>query len=165
MSGDVRLRAVSEADLPIFFAQQLDPGANHMAAFTSRDPADRAAFMAHWERILSDASIVKRTILCDGQVAGNIGCYQDELDRPEVTYWLGRPYWGRGIATRALAAFMAHVPLRPLYARVAKDNLASRRVLETNGFTVCGEDKGYANARGEEVEEFVLRLDADRVAP
>ena len=160
MTGDVVLREVREADLPIFFAQQLDPAANFMAAFTARDPADQEAFLAHWGRVLGDVSNINRTILCDGQVAGNIACYQDELGRPEVAYWIGKEYWGQGIATRALAALLAQVRQRPLYARVAKDNLASRRVLEKCGFATCGEDKGYANARGEEVEEYLLRLDS-----
>jgi RimJ/RimL family protein N-acetyltransferase len=159
MTGDVLLREVTEADLPIFFAQQLDPAANFMAAFTARDPADQEAFLAHWGRILGDVSSINQTILFDGQVAGYIACYQDEVGRPEVAYWIGKPYWGQGIATRALAALLAQVPQRPLYARVVKDNLASLRVLEKCGFATCGEEKGYANARGEEVEEYVLRLD------
>ncbi|MGH2618421.1 MAG: GNAT family N-acetyltransferase, partial [Thermomicrobiales bacterium] len=46
MTSTVRLRDVTEDDLPIFFEQQLDPLASHMAAFAVRDPADRAAFMA-----------------------------------------------------------------------------------------------------------------------
>ena len=49
---------------------------------------------------------------------------------------------------------------RPMYARVVKDNIASLRVLEKCGFTICGEGKGFAYARGEEVEEFILRLKA-----
>lgn len=48
--------------------------------------------------------------------------------------------------------------VRPLYARVVKDNLASQRVLQKCGFTICGENKGFANARGKEVEEFIMRL-------
>jgi RimJ/RimL family protein N-acetyltransferase len=75
---------------------------------------------------------------------------------PEISYWLGKDYWGKGVATAALSAFLDHVEMRPLYARVAKDNLASQRVLEKCGFTVDGEDKGFSNARGVEVEEVIL---------
>ena len=50
----------------------------------------------------------------------------------------------------------SHVPLRS--ARVAKDNLGSRRVLEKRGFAIVGEARGFANARGEEIEELVLEL-------
>ena len=152
------LRDVVMSDLPIFFEQQLDPEANHMAAFTTKEPTDRDAFMAHWMRILRDETITTQTILFDGQVVGSISSYVDEDEQREVTYWLGKPYWGKGIATSALTAFLASLKERPLYARAAKDNLGSLRVLEKCGFTRIGEDKGFANARGKEVEEFILRL-------
>lgn len=158
-TGDLHLREVTDSDLPIFFEQQLDPDANHMAAFTSRDPADEEAFTAHWTRILADRTNTNRTILVSGQVAGNIACYEDEDGRPEVGYWIGKDYWGKGIATAALRAFLTVVTVRPIYARVAKDNLASLRVLQKCGFAIIGEDKGFANARGQEIEEYLLKLD------
>ncbi len=147
LTGDVRLRDVTADDIPIFFEHQLDPDATQMAAFPARD---RQAFTAHWSRILDDETLAKKTILVDGQVAGNIGSWEQDGER-YVGYWLGRSYWGKGVATRALAAFLDHVKVRPLYARVARHNLASRRVLEKCGFTISGE----------EVEELILKLDAD----
>jgi len=158
-TADMLLRDVMRSDLPIFFDQQLDPDANHMAAFTAKDPSDRDAFLAHWSRILGDGTITIQTILFDGQVAGSVLSYEDEDKGPEVSYWIGKPYWGKGVATRALSAFLKHIEVRPLYARAAKDNLASLRVLEKCGFARIGEDKGFANARSEEIEEFILRLD------
>ncbi|MBV9712121.1 MAG: hypothetical protein JO011_14535, partial [Ktedonobacteraceae bacterium] len=71
------LRDVVMSDLPIFFEQQLDPEANHMAAFTTKEPTDRDAFMAHWMRILRDETITTQTILFDGQVVGSISSYVD----------------------------------------------------------------------------------------
>ncbi|MBO0778695.1 MAG: GNAT family N-acetyltransferase [Ktedonobacteraceae bacterium] len=156
---NIVLRDVTMSDLPIFFDQQLDPEANRMAAFTTKDPADRDAFMARWTRILGDETTRNQTILFDGQVAGSVASYVDEDGRPEVTYWIGKSYWGRGIATGALLALLDQVEERPLYARAAKDNVGSLRVLEKCGFTRIGEDRGFSNARGEEVEEFILRLD------
>ena len=161
LTSEVRLRGVTDADLPIFFEQQLDPLANRMAAFTAQDPSDRDAFAAKWARILGDQGITKATILVGGQVAGNVSSFVAPWSgKPEVTYWLGREYWGKGVATEALSQFLRHVRARPLYARVAKDNVGSLRVLEKCGFSITGEDKGYAEARGEEVEEFVLELRA-----
>ncbi len=158
---DLFLRDVVEDDLPLFFDFQLDPDANHMAAFTARDPTDREAFTAHWHRILAEPTNIIRTIVCDGQVVGSVSSYV-ESGRPEVTYWIGRAHWGKGIATRALTAFLARAnATRPIYARVAKDNLGSRRVLEKCGFHVIGEMRGFANARGEEIEELLLELPAD----
>jgi len=155
---ELLLRDVVEDDLSWFFEFQLDPGANHMAAFTARDPTDREAFTAHWNKILAEPTNIIRTIVCDGQVVGSVSSYE-ESGKPEVTYWIGRAHWGKGIATRALAAFLSQAnTARPIYARVAKDNLGSRRVLEKCGFQVIGEMKGFANARGEEIEELHLEL-------
>lgn len=151
------LREVLESDLPILFEQQRDPDANYMAAFTVKDPDDREAYLARWRRILADASVIMQIILYDGQVAGSVLSYEDS-DRREVSYWLGKEFWGKGIATQALAAYLVLVKARPIYARAARDNIASLRVLEKCGFTICGEDRGFANARGVEVEEFVLVL-------
>lgn len=160
MAEDVSLRDVVDDDLPIFFEQQLDPEANYMAAFTSRDPTDRNAFMAHWARIRADETNTNQTILCAGQVAGNIACFSDFGDKA-VGYWLGKAFWGKGIATGALTAFLRLIHERPLHARVAKDNLASLRVLQKCGFVISGEDSGFSNARGQDVEEYVLTLAAD----
>jgi len=152
------LRDVVDDDLPLFFEFQLDPDANHMAAFIARDPTDREAFTAHWNKILAEPTCIIRTIVCDGQVVGSVSSYE-ESGRPEVTYWIGRAHWGKGIATRALTAFLEQVnATRPIYARVAKDNPGSRRVLEKCGFQVIGETKGFAKARGEEIEELLLEL-------
>jgi RimJ/RimL family protein N-acetyltransferase len=158
MPTHLLLRDVIDADLPIFFAQQLDPDANWMAAFTAKDPSNREAFDAHWDRIRAEPTIIIRTILCDGEVAGSVLSYEEDR-HPEVSYWLGREFWGRGIATWALGEFLREVNLkRPMYARVAKDNLGSRRVLEKCGFAVIGEERGYANARGMEIAELLLEL-------
>lgn len=154
----VQLRQVVDGDTAIFFEQQLDPLANTMAAFTAEDPADRPAFDAHWQRILADEKITIRTIVADGLVAGHVACFE-RFGQPEVTYWLGRAHWGKGIASQALATFLQETTERPLYARVAKDNVASIRVLEKCGFTIAGEDRAFANARGQEVEEFIMKLE------
>ena len=156
MSDEIVLRDVVDSDLPIFFEQQQDEEAIRMAAFTAKDPADREAFMAHWTRIRGDESTINQTILYDGRVAGSVASYLEEPGRPEVTYWLGREFWGRGIATRALAALLEKMTMRPVYARAAKDNTGSLRVLEKCGFTIIGEDRGFANGRGAEVEEYLL---------
>ena len=78
------------------------------------------------------------TILLEGQVAGSIVSFA-QSGKLQVGYWIGRSYWGQGIATKALSAFLGHVKARPLYAHVAKHNIASLRVLEKCGFTICGE--------------------------
>lgn len=159
MTLNLRLRDVSPDDLPLFYQFQLDPEANHMAAFVSKDPANKEAFMMHWQRILAMPSVINKTILVDEAVVGSVASYEDE-GHPEVTYWIDKKHWGRGIATAALAEFLAHAnPARPIFARAAKDNLASLRVLQKCGFAVIEEGRGYANARRAEIDELLLRLD------
>ena len=151
---DVRLRDATYDDLPIFYEHQSDPVAYEMAAFASRD---LDAFMEHWiTRILGDETGVAKTVLVDGRVAGNVLAF-DHDGRREIGYWIGREFWGRGVATRALTAFLAEVTERPLYAGVVRHNVASLRVLEKCGFIVVDEPLEV----GEDgVEEVLLRLDA-----
>jgi RimJ/RimL family protein N-acetyltransferase len=153
-TGDVRLRDVTEDDLPIFFEHQRDPVANRMAAFPARD---RDGFMEHWKtKVLGDDTVTKRTIVFDEQVAGNIVSFEMSGELL-VGYWIGRDHWGNGIASRALALFLADVNARPLHAHVARHNAASIRVLEKSGFTIVGED--LVSYAGDEIEDLILRLD------
>ena len=152
------LRDVRNSDVTTFFDQQLDAEANYMAAFTAKDPTNREAFSAHWKRIMSDSTVMIRTVVMDEKIAGSVSSYEED-GKPEVTYWLGQEFWGNGICTVALGMFLKdHQSKRPIYARVAKDNLRSRRVLEKCGFQAIDETKGFANARGEEIEELLLEL-------
>lgn len=151
------LRPLLAGDLPLLFEFQRSPEANRMAAFTAPDPEDRAAFDAHWGRILGDPAVLARAVLADGELVGSVSVYGPPAER-EVTYWISPARWGRGLATAALTALLAEVPERPLYARAAKDNAASLRVLAKCGFTVYGEDRGFAHARGAETEEYLLVL-------
>ena len=156
---EVSLRDVAETDLPIFFDFQRDSAANYMAAFTTRDPTDKEAFAAHWNRILNDDTVLVKTIVFDGHVVGSVATFVDkEFGKPEVTYWIGKEYWGMGLATYALTRFLRDVTVRPIYGRAAKDNVASIRVLEKCGFRMFGQSKGFANARGAVVEEVILEL-------
>lgn len=151
---NVAIRPVVESDLPILFDQQSDPESSAMAAFPSRAKDE---FDAHWAKIMVDRTVIIRTIEADGQVAGHLVSWEMEKGR-EVGYWLGKEFWGRGIATQALSQFLGEVKSRPLFAHVAKHNPASQRVLEKCGFEVIGESR-YKNRGNEEVEEFVLKLE------
>lgn len=153
----ITLRNIVSADLDVFFEQQQDQEANIMAAFTSKDPHDRQAFDAHWAKIQADPAIVIRTIQAEGRIAGYV-LHHAWFGEPEVSFWLGRDYWGRGIASAALAEFIRENTLRPMYARVAYDHAASLRVLEKCGFVLIGTDKGFSNSRGAEIEELILVL-------
>lgn len=156
---NVSFRGVRDEDLPIFFEQQLDAEAQHMAAFPGRE---RGAFLAHWAKCRQNPESLLWTILADGQVAGHVGCWQDAGERL-VGYWLGRDYWGRGIASAALARVLTEVRARPLRAYVARHNLASLRVLEKCGFRLVGED-AHPGADGAACEEFVMEMPSEEHA-
>mgnify|MGYP001766237963 CR=1 FL=1 len=158
---EVALRPVETAHLPVLFEHQSDPEACRMAAFPARG---REAFDAHWVKILSDPMVRARTILADGRVAGDILSWTQDGER-EVGYWLGREFWGRGIATRALRAFLADEGDGPVFGHVAKHNPASRRVLEKCGFVLCGEMRRACGEPPVEAEEFVLKWERARVKP
>jgi RimJ/RimL family protein N-acetyltransferase len=149
----IELRDPVAEDLPIFFAHQQELEALRMADWTARD---KEAFMAHWAKTAADPAVLRKTILAGAVVAGYVGSFE-RANLREVCYWLGEDVWGKGVATKALAAFLAEEVRRPLWARVAKRNPASVRVVEKCGFTIVGEEK-YSNAAGEEVEEYVLKL-------
>jgi RimJ/RimL family protein N-acetyltransferase len=150
----VRLRAVEDGDLDVLFDQQADPEAVAMAAFPARD---RERFDAHWAKIRLDDTVIVRTILADGVVAGNIGSWQDGGQRL-IGYWIGREYWGRGVATQALALFLGDVSARPLYAHVAAHNAGSIRVLQKCGFERDRVQEARAPEPEDGIEEFIFVL-------
>ena len=156
MTDPVQLRDALQTDLPIFYKQQLDPEAIRMAAFPMRN---KDAFMEHWSKILLDDSVLIKTILFQGDVAGNIVCFE-QLGEREVGYWLGKEFWGQGIATAALTQFLKLIKTRPLYAHVTKHNIASKRVLEKCGFSVVAEDQFFSKVFGKDIQEYILALDS-----
>lgn len=158
------LRDVQDGDVEIFFEYWTDEEALRMAAFTPADVHDRSAFAERWRRQRSDPSVLLKTIAHEGEPVGSIGSWDNEGHR-EVTYWIGRQHWGKGIASEALLAFLALERTRPLYAAAAADNAASLRVLAKAGFRVTGGGRAYANARGCEIAEVSLRLDASQPPP
>jgi len=155
LNTEVKLRDVAERDLSVLFEHQRQPDANQMAAFPARD---RDSFMEHWSRILADQSIIKRAIVFEGELAGNIVSFEQAGER-QIGYWIGQEFWGKGIATEALRLFLATVRERPLYAHVAKQNIGSIRVLEKCGFTLSGENNVNDSPYGAEVEEFTFELE------
>lgn len=154
--GDVVLREVVASDLPVLFEQQRDPASHRMAAVA---PREREAFMERWAKILADPTVFVRTIVFEGQVAGHVVSWESD-GRHLVGYWVGRDLWGKGIASRALAAMLRAVDKRPLHAHVAKTNAASLRVLQKQGFEIVAESKVPFGAPGEEIDDVLLALPA-----
>lgn len=130
------LRQIVNTDLPILFQQQLEPEAVAMSAYPSKD---RGEFMRHWEGILKNKNVTARAILYKEKVAGHIICWKEGKYEQRVGYWVGKEFWRRGIASAAMAEFLLLVKIRPLFAEVARHNIASQKVLQKNGFTLHDE--------------------------
>lgn len=153
----VKLRPTEKFDLEFFFQFQLDEEANYLAAFTSKDPTDQAAYREKYTKHLNDPTINMQTILVDGTIAGSIAKFEIAGDAG-ITYWLDRSFWGKGIATTALKIFLTIETTRPIFGHVAFDNFGSQSAMEKCGFIKVGTDKGFANARQTEIEEFIYKL-------
>jgi RimJ/RimL family protein N-acetyltransferase len=149
----VRLRPVEDQDIAVFFQHQADPQAVEMAAFPARDAEQIAA---HWARLRADDTLFVRTVVADGKVAGNIGSWQQD-GQQLLGYWVGRDFWGRGVATQALALLVDEVLVRPLYAHVVPHNVGSIRVLQKCGFRRDPDEEATAHASGDGIEHaYVL---------
>jgi RimJ/RimL family protein N-acetyltransferase len=155
--SQIRLQQTVVEDLQFFFRFQLDKEANHLAAFTSKDPSDKAAYLSKYTKLLNDPTVNMRTIIVDNVIAGSVSKFIMEGEA-EITYWIDKSFWGKGVATAALRKFLTIESTRPIFGRVAFDNVGSQRVLEKCGFIRIGNDKGFANARQAEIEEFIYKL-------
>jgi [ribosomal protein S5]-alanine N-acetyltransferase len=156
---DIKLRQTEIADLDALFEFQLDKEAGYLAAFMPKDPTDKPAYISKYTKLLNDPTVNNQTIILDGVIVGSIAKFVMEGDA-EITYWIDRKFWGQGIATKALKELITIEAARPVFGRVAFDNFGSQKVLEKCGFVKIGSDKGFANARQMETEEFIYKLDS-----
>lgn len=157
MANNIALVKTEKDDLNAFFQFQLDEEANYLAAFTSKDSNNKTAYIEKYTKFLTDPTINMQTIKIDDEIVGSIAKFVRGGDA-EITYWMDKKFWGKGIATTALKKFLAIENTRPIFGRVAFDNFASQKVLEKAGFMKVGTDKGFANARQTEIEEFIYKL-------
>ena len=154
---NITLTKTEESDLSTLFQFQLDDEANYLAAFTDKDSRDKKAYIAKYSKFLFDPTINQQTIKIDGVIVGSIAKFVIQ-GNTEVTYWIDKKFWGQGIATAALQQLLEMEKTRPIQGRVAFDNYGSQKVLEKCGFVKIGSDKGFANARQAEIEEYIYQL-------
>ncbi len=155
---DIKLRPTDISDLDTLFEFQLDEESGYLAAFMPKNHTDKSAYLDKFTKLLNDPAVNNQTIIFDNVIVGSIAKFVIQGET-EITYWIDRKYWGQGIATKALNKFLALETTRPIFGRVAFDNFGSQKVLEKCGFVKIGSDKGFANARQAEIEEFIYKLD------
>jgi [ribosomal protein S5]-alanine N-acetyltransferase len=156
-SNNITLTKTEANDLNFFFQFQLDEEASYLAAFTAKDSNNKPAYIEKYTKFLTDPTINMRTIKTNNVIAGSLAKFVIENDA-EITYWIDKKFWGQGIATTALKEFLTIEKTRPIFGRVAFDNFGSQKVLEKCGFVKIGKDKGFANARQTEIEEYIYKL-------
>lgn len=151
-----------------------DPVACEMAGVK---PRMREAFEARWREVLEDPKIHARVIevvvptghelqsdrspVAPARLAfaGSISVFQAPGEmRDSIGYWLARPFWGMGIASRALAMFLSLEPRRPLHATASMSNIASHRVMQKNGFRLvrCYQSDETDRLMARQTGEFLL---------
>ena len=157
INDSITLTETEKDDLNAFFQFQLDEEAIYLAAFTPKDPNDKTAYIEKYTKHLADPTINMQTIKVNNEIAGSIAKFVREGEA-EITYWIDKKFWGKGVATTALKKFLTTENTRPIFGRVAFDNFGSQKVLEKSGFIKVGTDKGFANARQAEIEEFIYKL-------
>lgn len=153
----IDLRPFDDDDLDAVFEMMRDREAVEMAAFTASDPDDREAFDAWIARQRASDDVLCLVVTENGGFAGTAAAFTVDGDR-EVSFWIARHAWGRGVATSALRLLISHEPVRPLFARVAAHNAASIAVFRKVGFTELSRNVDFAPGVGREVEEIVFTL-------
>lgn len=156
-SMNLILKKTTQSDLDTLFEFQKDPKGVTMAAFTSENPNDKAAYLKKWSAIIENPEIKMNTIFLDTVIVGSV-VHFEMMNETNVSYWIDSKYWGKGIATKALQLFIKDVSKRPLVGCVAFDNYGSQKVLEKCGFVKVASEMSYANARKMEIEEFIYEL-------
>ena len=154
----MELTKTTKEDLETLFVFQTNKDGIRMAAFTAEDPSDKEFYMKKWVKIIENPDIRMQTIRFKKEIIGSV-IHFDIMGETNVSYWIDQQYWGKGFATEGLKTFIMGSVKRPLFARVAYDNYASQKVLEKCGFKSIGQEKGFANARNMEIEEFVYKFE------
>jgi ribosomal-protein-alanine N-acetyltransferase len=163
----LRLRYFRDSDAPAFVALAGDLAVARMTSDIPH-PLDEAAAVPWLRR---DADEARFAIEYRGDLVGGVGYFSRSSGAGELGFWLGRYYWGHGIATEAARAVVAHGfgtgRLPAFSSSHFLDNAASGRVLVKLGFLPCGQSSIWCEARHSMVPtmEYWLRRDPDAPGP
>ena len=126
-------------------------------------PYTRADADAWLRRVVGQDPPTQCGVEVEGEVVGSIGLtLQEDVHRrsAEIGYWLGEPFWGRGLMTEAVPAFtayaMATFDVCRLYATVFEWNPGSARVLEKAGYVLEGRLRKSVIKDGRTIDQFLF---------
>lgn len=153
----IDLRALDDDDLDAVYTMLTDAEAVKMAAFTAPDAADRASFDEWIARERTSPDVSLHVVTERGGFAGIVAAFTVGSDR-EVTCWLARHAWGRGVGAEALRLLVSREPARPLFARAAAGDERFISLLRRLGFAEISRSVQYAPGVDGEVEEVVFAL-------
>jgi len=153
----IQIRTTVPEDLNALYLIQLDEEANWNAAFVNPDCKDFDFYFQKYNAHLLNPEILNLTAIHDGEIVGSAAKFVLFGDI-EITYWIDRKHWGKGIASILVRELLDRVQERPIAARIVADNIGSARVLEKNGFVKVGEEQGFSKVRNSAVIEWIYTI-------
>ncbi|UCB43270.1 MAG: GNAT family N-acetyltransferase [Dehalococcoidales bacterium] len=162
----VRLRPIKESDAADAYRLLVDDAV--LSNLVWDGPTSEAEIAEAYDRLEGELKSGESYSIAIERVdaSGLLGCINPRFPRhprqAEIGYWLGVPYWNQGYMTEAVR-LVCHLSFKHLdaaraYATVFTSNVASRKVLEKNGFSVDGTLRSHVFKRGEWRDEWFLSL-------
>jgi RimJ/RimL family protein N-acetyltransferase len=166
--GDLRLRRAQSADTGVLFA-----------LFNNREVVKWLA-RPSWPLVFDEVAafietvnkdpespqywVVERNGVVLGGISASIEPASDKqpAEGPHIGYWLGEPFWGQGVMTRAAsllcAAIFAASAEPAIYSGVFKGNEGSLRIQQKLGFKIVGGGEIFSTPLGRSMPHVSTRL-------
>ncbi len=162
----VTIAPITEEDIKALYPMGSTKAISWMSGGGLKYPTPYAEFRTKNTIAVSDDVGEQETWVINhkGEPAGSIGYFRRENDSPlEIGYWLGEPFWGMGIASKALMLALDAIRLNGvtgvITATALKENIGSAKVLQKCGFDITGEENTHSPARDMMVDVIHYKVD------
>jgi len=160
MAVTIRQWTWNDLDNLVSYANNINVWNNLRNYFPHPYTAEHAEAWLH--KVVGIEPVLNFAIDVDGVAVGGIGIIPNTdvyIMSAEISYWLGEPYWGQGIATEALRQMVEYTfyyfDIIRLYGEVFESNKASMRVLEKNGFYLEGVRRKAVLKNGVLMDDYI----------
>ncbi|HMT77951.1 MAG: GNAT family N-acetyltransferase [Saprospiraceae bacterium] len=99
------------------------------------------------------------------EAVGGIGIHPQSdifIKNAELGYWLGEPFWGYGIVSKAIKQIIqfgfSTFDIERIFARPYGTNFASQKILEKNNFLLEGRYNNILYKNGEYLDELIYAI-------